>query len=225
MKKLFVLLIFTALLYSCKNGKNESKPGANDTGYVDISEIPDSLKQRPVIDSTAIVVVNKDSVLRKITKDIFTLIKTKNYSALDSFIHPERGVRFSPYANISSSDKKFSSAEFVSLFTKNKNKKYDWGNYDGSGDPIVLTAAEYFKKFVYDANFLHPEKFTVNKIIGTGNSLNNIHSFYKSDDFTESYFSGSKKADGMDWKTVRLVFAQKDGKYYLIGIVHDQWTI
>ena len=29
----------------------------------------------------------------------------------------------------------------------------------------------------------------------------------------------------MDWRTMRLVFEEYQGKYYLVAIVNDQWTI
>ena len=31
--------------------------------------------------------------------------------------------------------------------------------------------------------------------------------------------------DGMDWKSLRLVFQEKDNIWYLVGIIHDGWTI
>jgi hypothetical protein len=29
----------------------------------------------------------------------------------------------------------------------------------------------------------------------------------------------------MDWVSLRLVFLQEDGTWFLVGVVHDQWTI
>jgi hypothetical protein len=29
----------------------------------------------------------------------------------------------------------------------------------------------------------------------------------------------------MDWRSLRLVFMQDGGTWYLAGIIHDQWTI
>jgi hypothetical protein len=101
-----------------------------------------------------------------------------------------------------------------------------WGNYDGSGDPIRLSIPAYFKKFVYDADFLQAEQVGINEMIGRGNSLNNLEAVYQNSDFTEFYFPGfDKKLEGMDWRTLRLVFKQWKGKYYLTGVVHNEWTI
>jgi (p)ppGpp synthase/HD superfamily hydrolase len=29
----------------------------------------------------------------------------------------------------------------------------------------------------------------------------------------------------MDWRSLRLVFEKKDDIWYIVGIIHDQWTI
>ncbi|MGN7783711.1 hypothetical protein ACTJIJ_04265 [Niabella sp. 22666] len=227
MKKFFVLLVLGGILITgCKNGcgkKGGDQPAEDSTTY-NKGERADTLTTNPQVDSARIR-LSKDSVLTSLTKEVLTIFKDKQYSKLDSLIHPEEGVRFSPYATISSEDKKFSREEFNALVTSNKNKKINWGSFDGSGDPINLTAAEYFKRFVYDANFVAPEKYDINNFIETGNSINNLKSKYEGSDFTESHFSGSKKNGGIDWKSVRLVFKEVGGKYYLVGVVHDQWTI
>jgi hypothetical protein len=31
--------------------------------------------------------------------------------------------------------------------------------------------------------------------------------------------------EGMDWRSLRLVFEKKNDIWYLVGIIHDQWTI
>lgn len=224
---LALLMICSIVIAGCKNGCNSNKtmPAGSDTTNVNLGELPDSLKPATHPDSAQIQ-LSKDSVLTNLTKQVLSIFKTGDYTKLDSLIHPEEGVRFSPYATVDpKDDKDFSREAFSKLVTTGKNKKINWGSYDGSGEPILLTPEMYFKKFVYDANFVHPEKYDVNNFIGAGNSLNNLKKIYEGSDFTESYYSGSKKNGGLDWKTVRLVFKQINGKYYLVGIVHDQWTI
>lgn len=44
--------------------------------------------------------------------------------------------------------------------------------------------------------------------------------------YVEYHFPGfEKKYEGKDWKSLRLVFEKKNDRWYLVGIVHDQWTI
>ena len=177
-------------------------------------------------DSSQLVSVLKtDSLILNLTKQVLTSIKNKDYKKLGDFIHPTLGVRFSPYAYIDTTvNLKLSSAKFLQEI--NTQNKFDWGNYSGSGDTILLTVEDYFSKFVYNADFLNAEKTSLNKMIGTGNSLNNLETVYKDCEYTESYFSGfDKKYDGMDWTCLRLVFKKHLDKFYLIAVVHDQWTI
>ena len=75
---------------------------------------------------------------------------------------------------------------------------------------------------MYNANFLQAEKMTVNKLIEKGNSLNNLVEMYPGAFYTESYDPGKSE---MAWSALRLVFTKKSDKFYLIGIVHNQWTI
>jgi hypothetical protein len=229
MKKLLTAFILcSVIIVGCKNGcgkKQSTQPGDDDSTALNWGELPDSLRLKEQAEAERLQKLSKDSVLTSLTKTVLTIFKNAEYTKLDSLIHPDEGIRFSPYATISDDDKQFSKEAFHKLVTTDKNKKINWGTYDGSGDPIYLTPVEYFSKFVYDGNFVNPEKYDINNFVKTGNALNNLKSMYRDCDFTESYISGSKKYGGMDWKSVRLVFKQKDGKYYLVGIVHDQWTI
>ncbi|MDZ4757017.1 MAG: hypothetical protein SGJ10_02605 [Bacteroidota bacterium] len=174
---------------------------------------------------TKIIAADNDMTFLVLTKQILTILKSKNYKMLSYFIHPTIGLRFSPYAHIdTTSDITFTTNNFLDKTIQ--QNKFNWGSYDGSGDKILLTIENYFKQFVYSADFLNADKTSLNKIIGVGNSSNNLETIYKNCNFTESYFAGfDKKLDGMDWCCLRLVYKKYNSKNYLIGIVHDQWTI
>ncbi len=167
----------------------------------------------------------KDSVLLAAAEEILTLIKTKNYRGLAGYFHPEEGVRFSPYGYIDTVDHvHFTSEEFLKQLEN--DQPVLWGSYDGTGKDIRMPLEAYFDKFVYDVDFLNAEQFGVNEVLGTGNSLINIHQVYPGSDFTESHFSGfEEKYGGMDWRSLRLVFKPVGREPRLVGIVHDQWTI
>ena len=90
---------------------------------------------------------------------------------------------------------------------------------------IVLSISNYFANYVYDADFVNAEKKGYDKIIGKGNSLNNLFEIYPLAHFSESHFTGfNKKYAGMDWKSLRLVFQPYKNSFYLVAIIHDQWT-
>lgn len=181
----------------------------------------------PVVKDSAatVTVVNKDSLLRVTGTSVLEVLRNKNYNALGNYFFPAAAVRFSPYGFVDTTgDVKLTAAELAGLLSS--GKKIHWGEQDGSGDPILLTAKAYFEKFVYNADFLHAEKTGVDDFIGAGNSLNNLREVYPGTRFIEYHFSGfDKKYGGMDWTSLRLVFKEKDGRYYLVAVVHDQWTI
>lgn len=175
--------------------------------------------------TTVVIILNKDSLLDATGKSVLEALKNKDYAALGNYFLPAAAIRFSPYGFVDTSgDVKLTAAELTDLFSS--NKKIHWGEQDGSGDPIQLTAKAYFEKFVYNADFLHAEKTGIDQFIGGGNSLNNLKEVYPGTRFIEYHFSGfDKKYEGMDWTSLRLVFKEMNERYYLMAIVHDQWTI
>lgn len=168
-----------------------------------------------------------DSAVLDISKEILTLLKDGDYYSISKYVHPVNGVRFSPYAYIdTASDLTFNPYKLRDALRRRDFDIYNWGSYDGTGDPILLTAKKYFKRFVYDADFLNAEKTSLNQRISSGNTTSNLEEIYSGCVFTESYFSGfDEKYSGMDWRSLRLVYKLYKGKYYLVGIIHDEWTI
>jgi hypothetical protein len=151
-------------------------------------------------------------------------LRNRDVEILSTFVHPTRGVRFSPYAFVQESDRVFLPDQIKGLLAD--PTPYVWGAYDGSGLPIELTFAEYYDRFVYDQDFAHAEQVGYNQIIGTGNTINNCFEFYPGSIVVEYHFSGfDPNYEGMDWKSLRLAFQEESEVWYLVGIIHDEWTI
>jgi hypothetical protein len=230
MKKFFIIFLsICSIAIACKDkSKKESKV---ETTIVDtvqsLDPKADSLLKIKNFQDSIRLGHRKDSILLRITQNILTTLKNRNYPAFADFIHPIEGIRFSPYGFIDTlHDRKLSKQKFISEAGKPDQEMMVWGAFDGTGDPIKMTLNNYLKRFVYDVDFVKPEKRMVNEFIGGGNSLNNLLSVYKDCDFTESHFSGfEEKYGGMDWKSLRLVFKKRNGKFLLVAVVHDEWTI
>jgi hypothetical protein len=142
-------------------------------------------------------------------------------------VHPVLGVRFSPYATVQAGvggDLVFSADELPGLMAD--PAVYHWGTYDGSGLPIDATFRAYNDEFVYDVDFARPDVVGFNERVGQGNSIDNIATVYPNGVMVEYHFEGfDPQYAGMDWRSLRLVFEELGGIWYLVGIVHDQWTI
>lgn len=165
-----------------------------------------------------------DNLIVKSMKTL-KLIKEKDMEKLALYVHPDKGLRFSPYAYIDTeNDQVFTRDEVANLLED--EKEYEWGKYDGKGNPIKLTFKNYYDEFVYNKDFINPHIIGNNTSIGEGNTINNIKKAYPNGKFIEYHFEGSNpEYKGMDWQSLRLVFEQVKDTWYLLGIVHSEWTI
>ena len=168
---------------------------------------------------------DSDIQLENLSKKILAVLKARDYKALAIYVHPELGLRFSPYAFVDvKADCKFTVAGLINV--KQKGKKIKWGKYDGSGELIMMTVPEYFNRFVYDADFINRGEISINEVIPSGNTVNNVEEAYPGCEHVEFMFPGTDPAlEGMDWRVIRLVFKKVKDKMYLVGIIHSEWTI
>ena len=166
----------------------------------------------------------KQEIIEDRAKEVISTIKSKNMEKLSTYVHPYSYIRFSPYSYISYSDLVFTRDQVKNILAD--TTKHIWGAFQGSGYPIKLTFEGYFKRFIYNKDFANAEEISYNRIIGRGNTINNCFNFYPEAIIVEYHFSGfDSKYSGMDWKSLRLVFVEIDNIWYLVGIIHDQWTI
>jgi hypothetical protein len=159
-----------------------------------------------------------------LSQQVLKLLKTGEYNQIIPFIHPESCLRFSPYQYLNNDNKVICPSELDS-FTST-SEPFTWGHYDGTGKPISLTFTEYHQQFVYDQDYLKPSVVGFNVEVSSGNSINNIQEIYPDGMMIEYYFPGiDPRYDGMDWRSLRLVFIQENDHWYLTAIIHGEWTI
>ncbi|WP_345992574.1 hypothetical protein AAEU33_10615 [Chryseobacterium sp. Chry.R1] len=214
MKKLFIPLLLIISLVACK--KNTVNPTINTTdsaGHVktDTVAVPKMSE------------AEKKDIIKKTNDEILQALKNKDYQKFSEFIHPQKGIRFSMYAFVDlKDDKHFSKADFEK-YVQTKTQ-FTWGSHDGSGELYKETIKDYLEKWVFSKDFTH-STYSFNEFQGGGNSLNNLKEIYPGHDFTENYIKGTEKYGEMDWKTLRFVYEEFEGKYYIIAVINDQWTV
>ena len=161
--------------------------------------------------------------LKKINQIVIKLIKNRDISALSKYAHPKKGIMFSPYSDLKNNDNQIiEKKELVKIYEK--NEELVWGEYDGTGVRILLTFDNYFDRFIYDEDFIEYEP-NYDSIMGTGNSIENMNSVFPYARSVEYYTPGTEEYAYMDWKSLRLLYEIYRGKYYLVAVVHNEWTI
>ena len=207
LKSVILLLFALLVIFSCKKEVQQNTVPTTET-----KKVEETLPQ-----------LSKNDSVKILNDEILQILKVKNYTELEKFIHPEKGVRFSIYAYIDANkDKKFSKTEFEKY--ADSNIKFTWGETDGEGKPVVMSIKNYLDNWVFKKDFSQ-SKFSLNEFQGSGNSLNNLQKVYPQADFTENYIAGTEQYGGMDWKTLRFVFEKSNGKYFLVAVINDEWTI
>lgn len=153
---------------------------------------------------------------------VIALLAAKDYASLTDYIHPD-GLSFTPYSTAGEEDRTITKEELLSA--AESEDAVLWGHWDGSGEEMNLTFAEYWEKFVWNTDYLNADTITPNEITCKGNSIENVETFYKDGLYVEyAVNSCLGYDDGTDWSTLKLVFVRSDSQWYLRAIIHGQWT-
>lgn len=158
---------------------------------------------------------------------VILALKTRNMARLSQYVHPTKGLRFSPYYNIrmeKKGDLVFTASQVKKLFAT--NRRYYFGDYDAGEESIRMTFARYYRKFVYDHDYANAKQIAYgDEFYGRGTLNNNMREAYPNAIFVEYHFPGfEEKFGGMDWRSLWLVFEKKDNDWFLVGIAHGEWT-
>lgn len=152
-------------------------------------------------------------------------MRSGDFAAVAAWADPEQGVTFTPYSTVDFSHDRTVTAEELEQFPSD-TAVYDWGVYDGSGEPIQLTCGEYWDKFVWNVDYTAAPTVTVDGMAGSGSAIENVTEAYPDASFVEYHFDQlDPQYGGLDWCSLKLVFVSRDGAWKLVGIIHSQWTI
>lgn len=152
-------------------------------------------------------------------------LQRQDWATLAAYVHPERGVTFTPYSTVDpESDLNFTADQIKNL--DQDQTVYTWGFEDGRGDPIQMTILQYFERYVYNRDYTQAGQIGIDRIITGGNALENLTEAYPDCRFVDFCFpSADPVNDGLDWSSLKLVFQPEGEHWYLVGVVHGEWTI
>lgn len=210
MRKLAAILLATVLLYAAFTQRATAQDASGNTPQYSLS----SAQARKIIEARA--------------RQVMLAIKNRDMQRLSSFVHPRKGVRFSPYVNVNpKTERVLSRQQIVSLYRS--RQRLVWGEQDGSGDPIRLTFRQYLSRFVYRQDLLTDKEVGYNppERRGPGTDINNVLETYPRAILVRYSNEGTTGPQGgaMDWQQLWLAFEQSGDQWYLVGIANNEWTI
>ena len=195
------------------------------TGCQSASESSEAIvSQSTSISSTPISADISQQTLRQQALRIQRSLANKDFSRITNDIHPTRGVRFSMYAYVRPETDKIFSREQYAQYLQQSKIRFTWGEKDGTGDLLITPLPIYLDTWV-DGKKFNNANISINEFKNNGNSINNLKEIYQASDVVEFYYKGTDEYDGMDWRVLRLVFDEYQGKRYLVAIINDQWTV
>lgn len=156
---------------------------------------------------------------------VIMALKQRDMNALAAYVHPGKGVRFSPYIFINPDSDLVFSAERIRWFFQDRKERI-WGYYEDTATPLKLTNEAYFKSYIYDDNYVFADKINFNREIKGSLTAGNVFEVYPKAIVVEYLCSKNGNPDeDSAWRDLKLVFTAEEKTWYLVGIIHDQWTI
>lgn len=157
------------------------------------------------------------------TNAVIQALAGKDMDALAKYVHPVKGVRFSPSATVAAKNNVVLTPREIGRWFQIPEKR-TWGANDATGEPIRLTPASYYNRFIYNRDFRRAPIVGFNTIEAKSTDRNNVWEVYPNATVVEYYFPPSVP-DGNDWASLRLVYEKQEGRWFLSGVIHDAWTI
>ena len=233
-------LVFSLFLVACGEGGKNPKPSEKEAAQK--PEEPKETKDEQMIEDDSEeqelrkklekiekkkkngAKSNQEPDLISTSLEVLELIKNKDYEELSSHIHPDKGVRFSPYFFVDLANHKVLTSQEVEDLSQN-SALINWGTFDGTGDTISLDFNGYYNRFIFDHDYTNAQLIGNNIPVGVGNITDNVSTQYPNAEFVEYHFTGfDQQYEGMDWRSLRLIFEESNGTLYLVAIVHGEWT-
>jgi len=177
-------------------------------------------------DKPAPTAVTNNAELTALAYTVQGYINDRNYPALSRIAHPEFGVVFAPCATVNLSTNKCFQADQIVAFGSD-NTVYVWGVQEGTGEPIEMTAADYFAEYITCRDYSCAPIVGVNRIVKSGNALENIEEVFPDVKFVDFHVpSGEKTAtEDYGWTSLRLGFEEYEGSLWLTLIMKSKWTV
>jgi hypothetical protein len=155
--------------------------------------------------------------------EIVRMLAERDFAGLGRHVDAE-GLRLSPYLTILPDSLRLSPAELARCADDTRIRQ--WGTWDGQGDPIRMTCAEYFDRLVWVADFRAVRETAFDRPLAGGTDIDNHRALYPNAVIAWRYRPEYRDAAGYHpWQSLHLVFARRGGEWRLLAIARGTRTI
>jgi hypothetical protein len=225
MKSIFpvILTILVLGISGCNLTASPMTPTISPTAAPSLAFTQPTSTPPVIVLPTSAIPYTTDQAILDRAAQVIVAFKNRDMAALSGCVSPQMGLRFSPYAAVKDTYQVFPADKLAGLLSD--STVYNWGAYYGTGQSIELSFTDYYTKFIYDEDFANAPQVSLNHRLGVGTTLDNATDFYPGGMVVEFYFPGfDPSLEGMDWRSLRLVFVHENDSWNLVGVIHDQWT-
>jgi hypothetical protein len=170
---------------------------------------------------------NDANIERKLLEEsavIFSYLENSEFAKLAEKVDPIEGVTFTIFADFVKIDNYGGTPVTLTKdeIVDSLDKQFVWGQGDG-GPPLEVTFREYVQEYLLkrEGDKITYETITFNEsaFVFAG-VLNTIHKNYPNAKYVEYYTPGEDGNDRL-FQSIRFVFEEREGTWYLIGVVRD----
>jgi len=160
-----------------------------------------------------------DTEMKNVIYPLLNTLEEKDPAKdIAALIHPEQGITMTEMVRFGSKDDiHFSRTSF--MHAMRNNKKLFWGHTYGKGDKIYKTLPKYFDD-------LHRERSKVTKTVPLDTLKGFTSKAEESVKGVEVYWiNESSKTKEYDYLGMVVILSEYRGKWYIVGLLRDRWTI
>jgi hypothetical protein len=89
-----------------------------------------------------------------------------------------------------------------------------------------MTFAGFHSSYIYARDFAASWQTAYNRAIGRGNSIDNTADVHPDAILFEAFDPDpDPRLADVQWQCLRLLFERDQGRWYLVAVVHGEWTI
>ena len=145
-----------------------------------------------------------------------------DYSALSSWVSQESGLMFVPFSTIEFDRCLVFTPIEVKGFADSKNT-YLWGVEPGTGARLERTPAQFMDETLRTLDYSQASAVGFRRVMKTGNAPENVTEAFPDAYFVDFYYPPSEQG-GTDWSSLKVVFANENGRLRLIALVRGVYT-